>query len=90
MVLRRLARLGEELGKPELALSTEDTYLIGGRASLDSIALVTLIADLEGDIQGEFGQFVTLADERAMSRERSPFLRVGTLVDYIGERLAAG
>ena len=54
---------------------------------MDSIGLVTLIAELEGDIQREFGKTVTLADERAMSRTLSPFRKVGTLVDYVDERL---
>jgi len=87
IVLRRLALLGAELGKPELGQATDETHLIGGQSPIDSIGLVTLIADLEGDIQKEFGQTVTLADEKAMSRTLSPFRKVGTLVEYIEERL---
>ena len=89
LVLKRLALLGAELGKPELAKATDETHLLGGQSPLDSIGLVTLIADLEGDIQREFGKTVTLADERAMSRTLSPFRKVGTLVDYVEERLRA-
>lgn len=87
LVLRRLALLGAEMGKPELAQATDETHLLGGQSPLDSIGLVTLIADLEGDIQREFGKSVTLADEKAMSRTLSPFRKVGTLVDYIDEKL---
>lgn len=87
LVLRRLALLGAELGKPELGQATDDTHLLGGQSPLDSIGLVTLIADLEGDIQREFGKSVTLADEKAMSRTLSPFRKVGTLVEYIDEKL---
>ena len=89
LVLKRLALLGAELGKPELGQAGDDTHLLGGQSPLDSIGLVTLIADLEGDIQREFGQSVTLADEKAMSRTLSPFRKVGTLVEYIDEKLRA-
>ena len=87
LVLRRLALLGQELAKPELASATDETHLIGGKSPLDSIGLVTLIADLEGDIQREYGVAVTLADEKAMSLTVSPFRRVGTLVEYVEEKL---
>ena len=89
LVLKRLALLGAELGKPELAQATDEIHLLGGQSPLDSIGLVTLIADLEGDIQREFGKTVTLADERAMSRTLSPFRKVGTLVEYLNEKLTS-
>lgn len=88
LVLQRLALLGKELGKPELAQASDDTQLIGGQSPLDSIGLVTLIADLEGDIQREFGKVVILADEKAMSRTLSPFRKVATLIAYIESKLS--
>ena len=87
LVLRRLELLGTELGKPELAAATDETHLIGGGSPLDSIGLVTLIADLEGDIQRELGIAVMLADEKAMSLTVSPFRKVGTLVAHIESKL---
>ena len=87
LVVRRLLLLGTELGRPELASATDDTHLLGGQSPLDSIGLVTLIADLEGDIQREFGRTVTLADEKAMSLTLSPFRKVGTLVAHIEAKL---
>ena len=89
LVLRRLALLGQELGKPELAAATDETHLLGGRSPLDSIGLVTLIADLEGDIQREYGLAVTLADEKAMSLTQSPFRKVSTLADHIQRKLGS-
>lgn len=89
LVLKRLALLGAELGRPELGQATDETHLLGGQSPIDSIGLVTLIADLEGDIQKEFGKTVILADEKAMSRTLSPFRKVGTLIDYIDEKLRA-
>lgn len=87
LVLRRLALLGAELGRPELGQAGDETHLLGGQSTIDSIGLVTLIADLEGDIQREFGKSVALADEKAMSRTLSPFRKVGTLIEYIDEKL---
>jgi acyl carrier protein len=85
LVLQRLGSLALELGKPALLNVDESTHLFGDAAHLDSIGLVTLIADLEQDIFNQFGKRVTLADEKAMSRLTSPFRRVGLLADYIVE-----
>jgi acyl carrier protein len=87
IVHRRLALLGRELNKPELSNVSADMHLLGGQSPLDSIGLVTLIADLEGDIQKEFGKTVILADEKAMSLTLSPFRKVGTLIEYIEAKL---
>lgn len=85
LVLRRLAALGRELGKPALENADERTRLFGDAAALDSIGLVTLIADLEEDIRMATGKSVTLADDKAMSRLTSPFRRVDLLAEYVVE-----
>ena len=85
IIVHRLERLGAELNKPALVQADESMRLFGDTAHLDSIGLVTLIADLEQDIFEQFGKRVTLADEKAMSRLTSPFRRVGLLADYIVE-----
>jgi acyl carrier protein len=87
LILNRLRALGEELGKPTLVQATEQTRLFGDKADLDSMGLVTLIADLEYDIQKQFGRSVSLVDEKAMSRLTSPFRRVDYLTDYLVELL---
>ena len=85
LVLRRLAALGRELGKPALENAAASTRLFGEAAALDSIGLVTLIADLEEDIRVATGKNVALADEKAMSRLTSPFRRVDLLAEYVVE-----
>lgn len=85
LVLKRLQALGQELGKPELQNAQESTRLFGDGSHLDSMGLVTLIADLEEDIYRECGARVTLADEKAMSRLTSPFRRVDLLAKYVYE-----
>jgi acyl carrier protein len=85
LILHRLRVLGEELNKPNLMQANELTRLFGDRADLDSMGLVTLIADLEDDLQKQLGRSVTLVDEKAMSRLTSPFRRVDLLTDYLVE-----
>lgn len=65
----------------------EQTRLFGGNGQLDSIALVSLIVNIEEAIENEFNVSVTLADEKAMSRRTSPFVRISSLIDYIAELL---
>ncbi len=60
-----------------------DTVLFGKGGKLDSLGLVNLIVVTEQRIEEEFGVAITLADERALSRENSPFRSIGTLADYI-------
>ncbi len=60
-----------------------DTRLIGREAVLDSMGLVNLIVEIEQRLEDDFGMAVVLADDRAMSQEKSPFRSVGSLADYI-------
>jgi acyl carrier protein len=83
LVLAALRDLGEELSLPDLANASGGTRLFGAKSSLDSMGLVSLIADLEGRIEAEFGRNVILADERAMSQVRSPFRTVDSLTAHI-------
>jgi acyl carrier protein len=61
----------------------ETTYLIGRRSVLDSLGLVTLIADLEQRIEELYDVSLIIANDRAMSQKNSPFLTVASLSDYI-------
>ncbi len=64
-----------------------ETYLFGQQGRFDSLGLVNFIVLLEQSIADEFGAAITLADEKALSREKSPFLTVESLTDYILEQL---
>jgi len=88
LIVHRLALLGQELGKPGLAEADERTRLFGEGSPLDSIGLVTLMADLEEDVFQACGVRIVIADERAMSRLTSPFRRVGLLADHLTELVA--
>ena len=65
---------------------TTDTRLIGA-GGLDSLEFVNFIVLLEQRVAEVFGIAVTLADERALSRQKSPFSTVGRLTDYLTELL---
>jgi acyl carrier protein len=60
-----------------------DTCLYGDDGVLDSVGLVSLIVALEQALQDTMDLAITLADEKALSRRRSPFRTVATLLDYI-------
>jgi len=60
-----------------------DSVLLGDSGTLDSLTLVNLIVAAEQKIEEELGVTISLADERAMSQESSPFNTLGNLVDYI-------
>jgi acyl carrier protein len=61
---------------------TPDAAIFGPASPLDSLGLLTLLLDIEEDMQAA-GTPVQLSDDRAMSQTRSPFRSVATLVDYI-------
>lgn len=60
-----------------------DAAIFGPASPLDSLGLLTLLLDIEEDLQTA-GAVVRLSDDRAMSQTRSPFRSVESLVDYIG------
>ena len=60
-----------------------ETRLIGEGGRLDSIGLVDLILSVEQKVGDAGGGAITIADEKAFSQKRSPFLSLGTLTDYV-------
>lgn len=64
------------------------TRLIGRKGILSSLELVRLIVNLEQQINDEYGLTLTIADERAMSQEKSPFRTIGSLADYLALLIA--
>lgn len=79
----------EDLDKKIDISEGEQTRLFGGNGQLDSLALVSLIVNIEEAIETELGVSLILADEKAMSRRTSPFSRISNLIDYIEELIIA-
>lgn len=79
--------LNEELQYETLNTINRDTPIFNGEYAIDSLSLVRLVSMLESGIADEFGQKVTLADEKVMSQRHSPFKTAGTIADFITEKL---
>jgi acyl carrier protein len=88
IVIQAVVDLNDDLNIPALNSPEATTLLYGKDGNLDSIGLVRLISDVEDMIFTRLNRRVVLADERAMSRTRSPFRSIGVLAEYIEERLA--
>lgn len=74
--------LNKQLSEENQLTKSEDTVLFGEMGKLDSMGLVSLIITVEEYINDEFGKSITIANEKALSLQNSPFLTVQTLVDY--------
>ena len=88
----------EELIKSQIKIFCEDndfeidelnkkTRLIGSNAVLDSIGLVTFLVELEEKLEEIYSIQIEIADEKAMSRHRSPFMNIETLTEFLIEKI---
>src|SRR5436190_21600375 len=66
-----------------------DAPLYGSSGKLESLDFVTLIMEVEEKINAEFGTDITIADENLLSKEKSPFSTLGTLIEYLQELVPA-
>lgn len=87
IVYEALESLNAELSEQERVQIGPSTPLFGADATLDSLSLVSVIVDVETALTLKWDAPISLTDDRAMSRQVSPFDDVGTLTDYILELL---
>lgn len=87
IIYEALANLNEELSDESKIALSYDTLLFGGESTIDSLSLVSVIIDVESGASAEFERQIALTDDRAMSRDPSPFTSVRTLADYVVELL---
>src|SRR6266481_2815676 len=64
-----------------------DAPLYGAGGKLESLDFVTLIMEVEEKINAEFGTDITIADENLLSKQKSPFSTLRTLIEYLEEVL---
>src|SRR6202165_1790029 len=64
-----------------------DAPLYGASGKLESLDFVTLVMEVEEKIKAEFGVDITIADENLLSKDKSPFSSLGTLIEYLEEVL---
>jgi acyl carrier protein len=88
IVLTALETINEERDADDKLVVTPNTRLFGADAELDSLALVSVIVDVEEAVSSASGRTVALTDDRAMSREVSPFTDVQALTAYVVELLS--
>jgi len=75
---------------PDQTLPGDEEPLFGANAKLDSMQIVSFVADVEEVINERFSTQIILADERALSRSKSPFRHLTALAEYVAERIADG
>ena len=83
-IYRAVDWINGELPPDRQLIKASETRLLGSQSVLDSIHLVSLIVAVEREVEDAFGVAVTLADERALSMQASPFRSIQSLADYIG------
>jgi len=83
IIKESLLEILEETGGKKIKMFTRNTTLYGVQGILDSLALVRLVAEIEGKISEKLYKDISLVNERALSQKNSPFLTIGSLTDYI-------
>ena len=83
-IYRAVDWINGELPPDRQLIKAPETRLVGPQSVLDSMHLVSLIVTIEREVEDAFGVALTLADERALSMNASPFRSIQSLADYIG------
>lgn len=79
--------LNSQLPKGAQIEKSPDAPLYGVGGKLESLDFVTFIMEVEERIKTEFGLDITIADENLLSKEKSPFSNLRTLIEYLEELL---
>jgi D-alanine--poly(phosphoribitol) ligase subunit 2 len=87
LILAAAREMNEQLENKIPLENGPEAPLFGAQGVLDSLGLVTLLVAVEQAIEEAFGIPLVLADEKALSRGKSPFRTVGALAQYIEERI---
>ena len=84
-ILKTLNDVVDTLPEEQKFVPDENTKLFGSGSTIDSLTLVSFIVELESVFSAEHNVDIVLTDDRAMTREKSPFDSVKDLSDYIFE-----
>lgn len=85
IILEKINDLNCTLPTNEQFLVSEQTILFGMGSCIDSLSLVSIIVDLEMHFSDILAYEISLTNDNAMAREKSPFTSVTSLVEYIEE-----
>jgi len=70
-----------------IGIINSDTLLLSEGSDIDSMTIVSIVVDLESKLSDVFQKEISLSDEKAMTREKSPFKNIKNLIEYILELL---
>ena len=87
IVKEALSELNEELQYEEFDQITKDTSVFSGPGSIDSLTLVRLVSMLEEEVSELTGEKITLANDKVMSANNTPFKTVDTIVNFISGQM---
>lgn len=82
-IYRAVDATNEERPKGKALEKSPQTALFGKGGGLDSLGLVSFIVEVEQQVEEALGVSITLADERAMSQQQSPFRTIESLARYV-------
>ena len=83
MIIEILQDLNDDIESEALENPTKETKIFGEGGALDSLALVSLITEIEERVHDEFDKSIVLADEKTMSKRQSPFATVESLSEFV-------
>ncbi len=75
--------VNEQLPPVQQLQKDPQMVLFGRGGRLDSLGLVNFVTEVEQQLEDELEVSLSLADEKALSRKRSPFHSIETLSEYI-------
>jgi hypothetical protein len=82
-IYRAVDWVNGELPPDRQLIKAPETRLLGPQSVLGSMDLVSLIIAIEREVEDAIGVSLTLADERALSMNASPFRSIQSLANYI-------
>ncbi len=86
-VFEAIDKMNAQLPKGVVIEKSEGAALYGKSGKLESLDFVAFIMEVETAVQNEFDVEFMLTDENMLSKESSPFLTVGSLIEHIEEDL---
>lgn len=83
LIYQTIDEYNEDITNDRKLLKEPNAILYGNSGALDSLGLVNLIVNIEQNIQEKLNISITIADEKALSLNHSPFQSISKLAEYI-------
>jgi acyl carrier protein len=69
------------------ALLESDTCIYGNSGFMDSVGLVALVLEIERQLEEKCGITLPIMDDKAFSKQHSPFRSLSALEGYVTQRI---